>query len=149
MTGKQKKNLRFFIALVSLMLPGLPAVAGTTNKPMAAATDNPLKVEMQLLLAAYNNLTTSLLLNKLDDVEAPFHQVHKAKSATEKAIVSKAIKLPKNPDNIKEFLALDEKFHQALVQVLVASRAKDRTLLLTHTQSLLAQCVQCHLQFRE
>ncbi len=115
---------------------------------MTATAESPVKVEMRLLDNAFRNLISSLILNNPGGIGAPFHEVHKAKMNTEKAIKKGEIKLPKNGDKIKEFIAMDEKFHKELEGLLEASGKGDMKKVQDITHKLLDGCVQCHKRFR-
>lgn len=127
-------------------------VAGTASvhadEAKTAQTESPVKVEMRLLDKAYKNLIDSLLLNKPEAIEEPFHEVHKAKANTEKALEKGEIRLPKNNDQMKEFVEMDERFHNDLVTVIKASRAGDMKKVRAATHKILDGCVQCHSKFR-
>lgn len=133
-------------ATVSVVLSS--AVVSNAEKAETAAVDNPVKAEMRLLDKAYKNLLDSLILNKPEAIEEPFHEVHKAKANTEKALEKGDIKLPKNNDKIKQFIHMDEEFHGKLEALIEASRKKDMKAIQDFTHKLLNGCVQCHNKFR-
>ena len=110
--------------------------------------ENPLKTEMQVLDSAFKNLITSLVLNNLNAIEEPFHEVHKARHKTEEAIEKKEIVLPKNNDKMAEFTKIDNKFHHELEGLIEASRKGDLKKVQKGTHELLDTCIQCHTKFR-
>ncbi|MCC6543744.1 MAG: cytochrome c [Nitrospirae bacterium] len=135
-----------FIAITSATIFCIAAIY--SGEAMTAATESPVKVEMRLLDSAFKNLITSLILNNPKGIEAPFHEVHKAKMNTEKAMEKGEIKLPKNGDRLKEFIEMDEKFHKELEGLLAASGKGDMKKVQAAAHRLLDACVQCHNRFR-
>lgn len=107
-----------------------------------------VKHEMRLLDAAFKNLLDAILLDSPDTIEAPFHEVHKAKMETEKALKSGKVKLPKNSDKLDEFVRMDEAFHGKLVKLLGAAGKRDRKGIKDSAHEILDGCVQCHNRFR-
>ena len=114
----------------------------------AAPAEDAVKHEMRLLDAAYKNLLDSILLDTPEAIEAPFHEVHRAKMATEKALHAGKVKLPKNGDKLDEFVEMDEAFHGKLKKLLGAARKKDRKGIQDSAHEILDSCVQCHTRFR-
>lgn len=135
-------------ATVSIVLGSTVMVNAGETKPAETPADSPIRVEMRLLDAAFKNLIDSLLFNNPKTIEEPFHEVHKAKANTEKAIEKGEIKLPKNGDKMNEFVELDEQFHKKLVMVIEASRKGDMKKVREVAHKLLNSCVQCHNRFR-
>ncbi|MEK6725559.1 MAG: hypothetical protein AABY54_03285 [Deltaproteobacteria bacterium] len=134
-------------AAVSMALSAVVAVHAEEAKN-APAADNPVKVEMRLLNDAFKNLLDSLILNNPGAIEEPFHEVHRAKANTEKALEKGEIKLPKNSNKMKEFIHMDEQFHGKLEALIEASRKGDMKAVQDVTHKLLNGCVQCHNKFR-
>ena len=134
-------------AAVSMALSAVVAVHAEEAKN-APAADNPVKVEMRLLNDAFKNLLDSLILNNPGAIEEPFHEVHRAKANTEKALEKGEIKLPKNSNKMKEFIHMDEQFHGNLEALIEASRKGDMKAVQDVTHKLLNGCVQCHNKFR-
>lgn len=135
-----------FIAMSFAVISSMTVIS--FSEARAAASESPVKVEMRLLDSAFKNLITSLVLNNPGGIAAPFHEVHKAKMNTEKALEKGEIKLPKNGDRIKEFVEMDGKFHMELEGLLNASGKGDMKKVQDSTHKLLDSCVQCHKKFR-
>lgn len=135
-------------AVVSIALGSAAIVHAEEAKPVATPADSPVKAEMRLLNDAFKNLLDSLLLNNPKAIEEPFHEVHKAKANTEKALEKGEIKLPKNGDKMKQFVELDEQFHKKLEVLIEASRKADMKKVQAVTHKLLDGCVGCHTKFR-
>ena len=113
-----------------------------------SAPEDAVKHEMRLLDAAYKNLLDAILLDTPEAIEPPFHEVHRAKMATEKALHAGKVKLPKNGDKLDEFVEMDEAFHGKLKKLLGAARKKDRKGIQDSAHEILDSCVQCHTRFR-
>ena len=133
------------IAMIGMVGISSPILAA---KDIVYPDDNAVRAEMRLLDKAFKNAIDGLLLNRPEIIEQPFHEVHKAKMNTEKAIKKGNIKLPKNSNKLKEFVELDEAFHEKLVGLLKASRKKDMNAVKTSIDEILDGCVQCHNKFR-
>lgn len=114
----------------------------------SAPAEDAVKHEMRLLDKAFKNLIDSLLLDTPEAIEAPFHDVHRAKMATEKALHAGKVKLPKNGDKLGEFVEMDEAFHGKLKKLLGAAGRKDRKGIEASVHEILDGCVQCHSRFR-
>ncbi|MDT8317081.1 MAG: hypothetical protein RQ824_03685 [bacterium] len=114
----------------------------------SAPAENAVKHEMQLLDKAFKNLMDSLLLDTPEAIEAPFHDVHRAKMETGKALKADKVKLPKNGDKLDEFVEMDEAFHGKLKKLLGAARKKDRKEIQDSAHEILDGCLQCHNKFR-
>ena len=114
----------------------------------SAPAENAVKHEMRLLDKAFKNLIDSLLLDTPEAIETPFHEVHRAKMATEKALKAGKVKLPKNGDKLDEFVEMDEAFHGKLKKLLGAVRKQDSKGIQVSVHDILDGCVQCHSRFR-
>lgn len=129
--------------IVTLSVSGLALAAEDS-----LSGDNALLLEMRLLDEAFKNAIDGLILNTPEIIEEPFHEVHKAKMHTEKALKEGAVKLEKNSDKLKEFIKLDEAFHETLTGLIKASRKKDMNAVNNSIHKILNGCVQCHDKFR-
>lgn len=135
-------------AVVSIALGATMVHAEEAKTAAPAAGISPVKAEMRLLNDAFKNLIDALILNTPETIEEPFHEVHKAKMNTEKALEKGDLKLPKNNDKIKQFVHMDEQFHKKLEVLIEASRKKDMKTVQDVTHKLLNGCVGCHTKFR-
>lgn len=138
--------MRIFILSVIVSVV-LQTTAGFAEEAKAGENESPIKVEMRLLNAAFINLVNALVLNNPKAIEEPFHEVHKAKADTEKAIKKGGLKLPKNSDKMKLFIEMDEQFHKEMEALIAASRKGDMKKVQDMTHKLLDGCVQCHTMF--
>lgn len=135
------------IAVVFLALGVGVAVANAEEARVQTPYDSPVRVEMRLLDTAFKNLLTSLILNKPEAIKAPFVEVHKAKANTDAAIKKGEAKVPRNNNKMKEFVALDTKFHKLLEQVIGAASKRDMKTVQAITHKITDICVQCHSQY--
>jgi len=132
-----------------LMSAFLLAFASTTAAEEGKTEpENPIKIEMRLLNKAFLNLMDSLILNNLKAIEEPFHEVHKAKANTEKALEKGEIKLPKNNDRLKQFIEMDEQFHKKMKALIQVSGKGDMKKTQEIAHQLLNGCIKCHNMFR-
>jgi len=138
------KKIVCAIAMIVLFSAGGQALAAEESLPGSDA----VILEMMLLDEAFKNAIDGLVLNSPEIIEEPFHEVHKAKMNTEKALKAGAVKLPKNNDKLNEFIELDEAFHEDLVGLLNASRKKDMNAVKGSIHEIMNGCVKCHDRFR-
>lgn len=136
------------IAGIGLVLVVASMSVADAQQAAPAPGESPLKIEMRMLDKAFKNLIDSLIFGNLKAVEEPFHAVHEAKTDTEKALKKGGIKLPKNPDQVRDFIRMDGEFHRHLEDLLKASGKGDSKGVQRMTVKLLNGCVQCHAKFR-
>lgn len=129
------------LALILALFSGVQAMA-------TESTNNAIKAEMILLDKAFKNAIDGLILNKPEIIEHPFHEVHAAKMATEKAIKKGDVRLPKNGDKMEEFIQMDEVFHDKLRTLLRATRKKDMGEVKNAINDIMDGCVECHNKYR-
>jgi cytochrome c556 len=129
---------------------GAPAAAqpaAATLEPRRAP-QNPVQAEMQLLEAALMKAVRSFAEGDLRPIAQSLHEVHQAKERTEAAIADGSYRPPKNPEAIDAFVAMDEAFHDRLVDLVRASRANDPVQAGAALGQVLAGCDGCHQVFR-
>jgi len=138
------------LTAVALSVLGFASMVHAEEAGTQALSPNvsPVKIEMRALNDAFLNLIDSLILNTPDLIEEPFHKVHEARANTEKALEKGEIRLPKNSAKIKQFLKMDEEFHNKLETLIEAADKKDMKAVQDITQKLMNACVQCHTKFR-
>lgn len=132
-----------------LIIMAVVFVGAAHSAEKKATNANALKEEMRLLESAYFNLLDSLILNKLNNIEEPFHSVHKAKERTRGALENGELTLPKNHDKMKHFETLDRRFHNNIAGLLALARNNDRKSVEIVTHRLLNACIECHAMFRQ
>jgi len=147
-----KKTILLPALLFSLALPAYAAEdhhGHEKHTAPEALSQNPLKAEMRLLDRAYKNLLDALILDKPETIEGPFHAVHTAKMATEKALHEGQIKIPKNGDKLDDFVRMDKAFHSRLNRLLSSVRKGDKNAIRISAHEILDGCVECHTMFRK
>ncbi len=109
---------------------------------------NPVQAEMQLLELALMKAVRAFAEGDLRPIAQSLHEVHQAKERTEAAIHDGSYRPPKNPDQIETFVAMDEAFHDRLVDLVRASRANDPAQAGVALGQVLQGCEGCHAVFR-
>ncbi len=103
---------------------------------------------MRLLTATLETAVRGIGAGDVRAVAADLHRVHAAKAATEAALESGAYTLPKAPDQLARFRAMDEAFHGDLVGLVRASQRNDVAGVAAAVGVVLAGCPRCHAEFR-
>lgn len=81
-------------------------------------------------------------------IDEQLHRLHAAKEATAAAVKSGTYKLPKQPENVAAFIALDDAFHEHLGALVTASRANDVPAAAEALGAIMRGCQGCHQTFR-
>lgn len=115
----------------------------------SAVGGNPVQNEMRLLSSALEGAVRRIGQGDVRPVEHDLHRVHAAKEATEKALRGGQYRLPKNPEQVVRFQALDEAFHGELERLVHASRQNDVDAAAKALGVLIQSCPTCHSQFRK
>lgn len=113
-----------------------------------AAPPNAVQREMQALHGLMVVSLVAIESGDLSTIAPTIHQVHSAKQETEKAIKSGAWKPPRADQSVADFVKTDEAFHDELVKLLRASKAKDVTATTRQLGVVLDGCTSCHVRFR-
>lgn len=121
--------------------------------PVASPTElpegvNAVQNEMRLLHEAMRDSVTAVANNDLAAIPHAIHRVHQARGMTDAAIQSGSYRPPQNGDQIEQFLATDEAFHQELVVLVRAANANDSAATGQQLGVVLSRCNGCHSQFR-
>ncbi|MFU8804728.1 MAG: hypothetical protein ACNA8W_13015 [Bradymonadaceae bacterium] len=130
-----------------------PAVEPAAAKPVKTLDDLPeginvVQHEMQLLTAAMQNILRHIADDNLAAVPLEIGKVHPVYELTHEAIEKGLYRPPFNPDQIEEFKAMDDAFHNDLVALVRASRGDDLQVAATTYGKLVEGCTGCHAQFR-
>lgn len=126
--------------------PPLPSVPDSLDELPEGV--NPVQLEMQLLTEGMNNILRLIADNRLDGIAGQIRQIHPAYELTHQAIESGAYRPPQNSDQIEEFIAMDDEFHDLLRALLRASRENDLQAAAERYGDLVQGCTSCHAQFR-
>lgn len=81
-------------------------------------------------------------------IEHALHRLHAAKELTGAALRDGSYKLPKNPDQVDAFVAMDEAFHKHLGALVVASHANDIPGAAEALGAIVRGCEGCHATYR-
>jgi len=114
----------------------------------AAAPGNPVQNEMRLLTSLLEASIRGIGARDVRPIEHELHRLHAAKEATEAALHDGSYRLPKSPDQLAAFAALDEAFHKDLEGLAEASHANDVPRAAEAVGAILRGCQGCHATFR-
>ncbi len=135
---------------VATQAPAAAAQAPTAaaQAPTAAPPANAVQHEMRLLTAALEAAVRAIGARDVRGLKPELHRVHKAKDATEAALADGSYRLPKNPEQLETFRALDEAFHEQLRPLVIASSHNDVPAAAKALGDILQSCQGCHAVFR-
>lgn len=125
----------------------LPTVETGEKLPEMAAP-NPVQDEMRALTAVLQQAVEAVGLGDVSEIAHELHALHDKKEATEEAVKSGAYVLPKNPEQVDAFLAMDDAFHEQLEAMYKASKANDIDGMAVAIGTTLRSCNGCHTLFR-
>lgn len=114
----------------------------------AAPAGNVVQTEMRLMTTILEATVRGIGAGDVRGIDEQLHQLHAAKEATAAAVQSGAYKLPKNPERVAAFIAMDEAFHEHLGALVKASRANDVPAASAALGQIMAGCPSCHAVFR-
>ena len=114
----------------------------------AAAPGNPVQNEMRLLTSILQATVGGIGARDVRPIEHELHRLHAAKEATEAALHDGSYRLPKHPDQLAAFAALDDAFHKDLEALAEASHANDVPRAVDALGAILHGCEGCHATFR-
>jgi cytochrome c556 len=86
--------------------------------------------------------------NDVSGIDELLHQLHAAKEATGAAVKGGTYKLPKNPDQLAAFGAMDAAFHEQLGALVTASSKNDVPGAAEALSQIVKGCPGCHATFR-
>lgn len=109
---------------------------------------NVVQFEMRLLTEGMQNILRLIADNRLDEIPGQIRQVHPAYELTHQAIDEGLYAPPVNSDQIDEFVAMDDEFHDILRALVAASREGDLQKTTDRYSDLVQGCTSCHGQFR-
>lgn len=109
---------------------------------------NAVQREMRLLAEVLGGSVRAIGVGDVRPIEHQLHQLHEAKEATEAALKGGAYKLPKNPQQLEAFEAMDNAFHEQLEILAKASQANDIAGAADALGTLVKACQGCHAMFR-
>ena len=111
---------------------------------------NLVKEEMLVLDPAFKKIIDAVVLGNMKIVKPALREVHEAREEVEKAVkAGRKITLQKNQDKFKEFVDLDDNFHEEVEILAKAAEAGNKKLVKDQTLKLLDACVVCHERFKK
>jgi cytochrome c556 len=118
--------------------------------PARGQSVNLVKEEMIALDGAFKKVIDAIVLGNMKIIKPALHDFHEAREEVEKAVKGgQKITLQKNQDQLKEFIELDDKFHEEFEKLEKAAEADNKKVVLDQTHKLLDACVFCHERFKK
>jgi cytochrome c556 len=146
MRNKKTVSIIIFIGILSIMVIGTSILSQT--KPMGGV--NLVKEEMLALDPAFKKVIDSVVLGNMKIVKPALADLHEAREEVEKAVkAGQKITLQKNQDKLKEFIELDDKFHEEFEALEKAAETGNKKVVKDQTHKLLDACVVCHERFKK
>jgi len=113
-------------------------------------TVNLVKEEMLVLDPAFKKIIDAVVLGDMKKIKPALTEVHEAREEVEKAVkAGQKIVLQKNQDQLKEFVELDDKFHEDFDALEKAAEAGNKKSVKDLAHKLLDACVVCHERFKK
>ena len=111
---------------------------------------NLVKEEMLVLDPAFKKIIDAVVLGNMKIIKPALTELHEAREEVEKAVkAGQKITLQKNQDQLKEFIELDDKFHEEFEALETAAEAGNQKVVKDQTHKLLDACVVCHERFKK
>ena len=140
---KQKK-------IILILVLGVVCGAGVSGPAIWSQSVNLVKEEMLVLDPAFKKVIDAVVLGNMKLIKPVLHELHEAREEVEKAVKGgQKITLQKNQDRLKEFIELDDKFHEEFEKLEKAAEADNKKVVLDQTHKLLDACVFCHERFKK
>jgi len=121
---------------------------GSAESSPLPAPGNPVQTEMRMLTSILEATVRAIGARDVRAIEHELHRLHAAKEATTAALRNGSYKLPKNPEQVATFVAMDEAFHEHLGALVVASQANDIPRTAEALGAIVRGCEGCHVMFR-
>lgn len=157
--GGEMKNLIKLAGLVIVALYLMTSSAGSAEhnhanhehheKAATKASVNPLVEEMRVLDAAFREIVSGVVVGDGPRVLSAIETLHGSMEKTQHALHAGKVKLPRNPQKIKEFENFDKEFHGELEALAKAAERDDGKMMASFTKRLLDGCLRCHGEFRK
>jgi cytochrome c556 len=147
MDCKRSISIIIIVGLSCTCLVRISAV-GQTKEPKGGRSL--LIEEMVALDAAFETIIDAVIFSNMELIKPAVAELRKTRGKVEDAIsAGQRIKLPKNQDKFKEFVELDDKFHEDLGALEKAAETGQKKVAKNQTHKLLDACVACHEKFRK
>jgi len=132
----------FFVAAFS--------VIGTAAGVEQQESKNLIREEMIALDSAFKVAMDAVVLNQPGRILPAFQETNALRVEVERAVKGGAkIGLPRNQKRFREFVRMDNKFHQDLELLFKAAKKNNMGLVQRQTHRLLDACIRCHRIFRQ
>lgn len=145
-------NLKRFIPIIIVVcvfgtcLVGISAMGQTEPK----GGMHVLKEEMLALERAFEAIIDAVIFDNMGLIKPTIPPLRKAREKVEETIsTGQKIKLPKNQGRFKEFVMLDDKFHEEFEALEKAAEGGKKKVVKDQTHKLFDACVVCHERFRK
>ena len=145
---KHTKIVSIFVAagILGACLIGVSALGQTKPK----GEMNLVMEEMMALDPAFKTIIDAVVLGNMKIIKPALVEVHEAREEVEKAVkAGQKITLQKNQDRVKEFVELDDKFHEEFEALEKAAEAGNKKVVKDQIHKLLDACVVCHERFKK
>jgi cytochrome c556 len=140
------KHIRIVLIFVLVGVVGLYF----TGVFVRGQTVNLVKEEMLALDPVFKKIINAVVLGDMKKIKPVLKEVHEAREEVEKAVrAGRKIVLQKNQEQFKEFVELDDKFHEDFEVLEKAAEAGNKKLVKDLTHKLLDVCVACHERFKK
>ena len=110
----------------------------------------PLRQEMLALEEVFEIIIDAVIFENMELIKPQIPPFHEARKKFEEAIsAGHKIELPKNPDKLKEFIKLDNKFQKKFEALEEAAEKVQKEVVKDQIHKLFDACVVCHERFRK
>ncbi len=137
------------LALTALTTAGFADEPNVPVLQKEASSGSPLIDEMLKLDSSFHEITSGVVLGDGERVHRAVETVHGTMEKTHEGIHQGTVKLPRNAGHLREFVALDKKFHARLERLAGAAEKNNQQAMLKLTKEILDSCVRCHRMFRK
>jgi hypothetical protein len=121
---------------------------GSAQSPPLPPPGSAVQTEMRMLTSILEATVRAIGARDVRPIEHELHRLHAAKQATTAALRDGSYKLPKNPEQVDAFVAMDEAFHEHLGALVSASHANDVPRTAEALGAIVRGCEGCHAMFR-
>ena len=119
------------------------------HEKAAIGPANALIDEMRALDSAFRDIVSGVAAGDGPKVLSAIETLHGSMEKTQRALHAGEVKLPRNPQKMKEFEKFDKEFHKELEALARAAERDDAKMMAAIAKRLLDGCVRCHGEFRK